>query len=74
MIPLLSALENLQLESIISKQIDFHFSRVNNNAIFTFDTLKTERNFSQFLVIPSFLFERHTGKMATYIANWQIKV
>ena len=69
MIPLLSTQENLQLESIISKQIDFHFSRVDYNGIFTFDTLKTERNCSQFLVIPSFLFERQMGKIATNIAN-----
>ena len=73
MIPLLSTLENLKLESIISKQITFYFSKVDRNGIFTFDTLKTEQKGSQFLVIPSFLFGRHEEKMATYISNRQMK-
>ena len=73
MIPLLSTLEILKLESIIWKQITFHFSRVDSNGIYTRDTLKTERNGSQFLIIPSFLFERHEEKMATNISNRQRK-
>ena len=73
MITLLYTLQKLKLESITSKEIKFNFSRVDNNGIFTLDTFKTERNRSQFLMIPALLFEHHERKIATNISDWQMK-